>query len=76
MSERKHPIDGEYGFEVVEDSYETEQRWTVQLPHQCDEWVIAYGDDPVDALSKLGAFIAEAQAARAKLVALVGADFR
>lgn len=37
--------------------------WYVDLPHQCDTWDIACGEQ-MDALHELNAFIAEAIAAR------------
>ena len=41
-------------------------RWTVDLPHQCDSWTIAIGDKATVA-EGLRAFIAEATEALARL---------
>jgi hypothetical protein len=55
-----------FGFTVRHDDAEPPS-WTVGLPHQCDEWLIAgseWGDRSVsqaDAVAELERFIAEAQ---------------
>ena len=55
---------GVYGFEVEDEPGRT----VVQLPHSCDEWVIADGVRP-EALAELRQFIAEAEAVAAWLEA-------
>lgn len=41
--------------------------WRVYLPHQCDEWDIAYADTREEAITELEEFIAEAQDALTQL---------
>ena len=80
MSDRKYPQDigGEYNFEVgyrssreyVDGRMVDVANYVVQLPHQCDEWVISDDRDKADAVADLEQFIAEAQNALAALNAL------
>jgi hypothetical protein len=65
MTER--PLEG-YGFEVFAPGDEhSGDYWTVQLPHSCDEWVIAVDKDPGVAIARLESFIVEAQKALSEL---------
>jgi hypothetical protein len=63
MGYMPHPRDDgtKYGFHIGRSP-----EWYVDLPHQCDEWDIAYGDE-VEAVAQMETFVAEAQAALARL---------
>jgi hypothetical protein len=61
-------LDGEFKFEVgpQDDNLTPGQPWwVVQLPHQCDEWVIAASKDRDEVIARVERFIAEAQGALA-----------
>lgn len=55
--------DTEFGFRIRDDGCGV---WTVALPHQCDEWEIAWGTHE-EAQSMLKEFIAEALATLSRL---------
>ena len=63
----------EYRFSVIRDeAYDDEpERWRVQLPHQCDAWLITgssyTGETHDKAVASLETFIAEAQQAMVSL---------
>jgi len=63
----------EYRFSVIRDEeYDDEpERWRVQLPHQCDAWLITgsgyTGELHATAVASLETFIAEAQQAMVAL---------
>jgi hypothetical protein len=57
-------LDGEHGFEVgKQEHWKAKPTYRVQLPHSCDEWVVADADTKGEAVAELETFIAEAQAA-------------
>lgn len=41
--------------------------WSVELPHQCDQWEVAYADTHEDAVFQMEKFVTFAQAALDKL---------
>lgn len=52
---------------AAERGWGNEESWSVCLPHQCEQWEITYSPTKEQALRELDDFIAQAQAARAKL---------
>ena len=67
MTEGQTLKPGEHGIEVLHDA--ESDHWTVRMPHQCDEFEIAYREPHEKAVATLGRFIAEAQQALAHLEA-------
>lgn len=66
--------DGDYGFQVRRTLPfgDYAAGWSVELPHRCGPWEIAWGtgdDATADALAQLDEFIAQAQRAREALAA-------
>lgn len=75
-------IDGHYEFEIVPPC-DGNPHWTVQLPHQCDEWEIVgwaalgYPDEPTsaaDSVARMEVFVAEARLALETLRVLALAE--
>lgn len=48
--------------------------WTVDLPHQCDEWEVASSTDPAEAVAEMEQFVSDAQAALEELRRRVAED--
>lgn len=61
-------LGGKFEFEIARVSTSADTtHWTVQLPHQCQEWEVAWSSDPRAVEADLVAFIGEAEQALAKL---------
>ena len=65
-------IDGQFGFMAGRSSNyayppTAPAPYVVELPHQCDRWLISVNADKDKAITRVEAFIAEAQAALAHL---------
>ena len=79
MSGERKPdeMGGDFEFQAgieIKDGYYSNYRsrtlavtYTVRLPHQCDEWVIAESHDKAVAITQMETFIREANAALDKL---------
>jgi len=74
-AEINEKIPGDFEFEIDTwwDDDDGLTRWNVQLPHQCDAWKITegwMGASHEEAVARLEKFLAEGQAALARLRAL------
>ena len=61
-----------FGFEVIAPDprypdYNAYNQYVVQLPHSCDEWVIAENPNKEDSIRDLESFIEQAKAALVEL---------
>lgn len=65
-----HERQGRFAFEVTRETYD--DTYQVNLPHQCDNWDIARDATRDEAIEKLQAFIAEADAALSALFTTEG----
>lgn len=63
-------LGGDFGFEVGYEDLPAGRWILVQLPHQCNEWLVACTKDKTEAIKRTERFIAEAQIALARLRAL------
>jgi len=61
----------EYTLRVGHDYRPDRTYWVVQLPHQCDEYEVAYGHSLPEVVAEMQAFVSGAQEALKRLEATI-----